>query len=193
MERDTRTRASQPCLAAPPQADAETAGRHKVISALVKSANRKRASQPCLVAPSQADAETAGRHKVSSANRRPSFHIWHMRGSLVTEFTSTNKAFLPFKIDKFDEQSSNILSADMKHHDYEGPLSRSLKLCLGKAPRKRRLNKQKLRIWKLSQREICQKGAHLIRSSTIKKFREYEASPMRISFIKEALMKPISS
>ena len=78
MERDTRTRASQPCLAAPPQADAETAGRHKVISALVKSANRKRASQPCLVAPSQADAETAGRHKVSSANRRPSFHIWHL-------------------------------------------------------------------------------------------------------------------
>ena len=152
MERDTRTRASQPCLAAPPQADAETAGRHKVISALVKSANRKRASQPCLVAPSQADAETAGRHKVSSANRRPSFHIWHLpiggevwlrslrlpiRLSYLSKLTNRRARFPCYF--KFDEQSSNILSADMKHHDYEGPLSRSLKLCRGKAPRKRRL------------------------------------------------------
>ena len=129
---------------------------------------------------------------------RPSFHIWHLpivgevwlrslrlpiRLSYLSKLTNRRARFPCYF--KFDEQSSNILSADMKHHDYEGPLSRSLKLCRGKAPRKRRLNKQKLRIWKLSEREICQKGAHLIRNSTIKKFREYEASPMRISFIKK--------
>ena len=100
----------------------------------------------------QADAETAGRHKVSSANRRPNFHIWHLpiggevwlrslrlpiRLSYLSKLTNRRARFLCYF--KFDEQSSNILSADMKHHDYEGPLSRSLKLCRGKAPRKRRL------------------------------------------------------